>query len=89
MLTDVRFLNGVIRFIHNVRPRFIYEIWGDSHLTQHFEDKLAGLVARDKDHYRTRDVMVRFMSELDNVNMAKLAEHIDKYHVYHKNINQN
>jgi hypothetical protein len=71
---------SILMFLANVKPNFIQEVWGTSHLTQHFEEKLQGFVSNEPKGYRTFDVMVRFMLELDHGNLKMLTRYIVANH---------
>ena len=72
--------SSILMFLANVKPNFIQEVWGNSHLTKHFEDKLDGFVSREPRGFRTFDVMVRFMLELDGKNLSMLTRYIVANH---------
>ena len=73
-------MDSMLRFLTWNEADFIEQIWGGTHLQQHFEDKLKGLVAQDKSMYRSYNVMVRFIGELDNTNLELLYDYIIKTH---------
>ncbi len=78
-------LTQSIMFMNNVKTDFIEETWkGDEHIIDHLNDKLDGYVVQSKKDtgrgFRTREVMARFITELDDKNRLLLGNYIIKNH---------
>ncbi|MFA5153856.1 MAG: hypothetical protein WC554_14995 [Clostridia bacterium] len=79
-LDMIKGISAFTHWLYNVHYNFVEEIWGKTHIANHFNEKWQGILSRSKEDYASPNSLMKFVRELDDENRKMLYEYIIEKH---------
>jgi hypothetical protein len=79
-LDMIKGMSAFSHWLYNVRPNFIEEAWGKTHIGNHLRDKFSGILKKSETNYIDPNCLMIFFRELDDENRKMLYEYIIEKH---------